>query len=50
MSKERDGTSPAPDAPAERPSPEGKGDSRKALLFSSGAIAFILALNFLLGY
>lgn len=50
MSKEREGTSPAPDAPPERPSPEGTGDGRKALIFFLGAIAFILALKFLLGY
>ncbi len=50
MSKERDGASPAPDAPAEGPSPEGKGEGRKALIFFFGAIAFILALKYLLGY
>jgi len=50
MSKERDGVSPTPNAPAEGPSPEAKGDGKKALIFFFGAIAFILALKFLLGY
>lgn len=50
MSKERDGASPAPDTPAEGRPPESKGDGKKALLFFFGAIAFILALKFLLGY
>ena len=50
MSKERDGVSPTPNAPAEGPSPESKGDGKKALIFFFGAIAFILALKFLLGY
>ncbi|MFN7989274.1 MAG: hypothetical protein U0529_17495 [Thermoanaerobaculia bacterium] len=50
MSKKPDGASPAPDTPAEGGPPESKGDGRKALLFFFGAIAFILALKFLLGY
>ena len=50
MSKERDGVSPTPNAPAEVPSPENKGDGKKALIFFLGAIAFILALKYLLGY
>jgi hypothetical protein len=50
MSKERDGVSPTPDAPAEGPAPEGKGDGKKALIFFFGAIAVILALKYLLGY
>ncbi len=47
MSKE-DGVSPTPNSPAEDPSP--KGDAKKALIFVVGAIAFILALKFILGY
>jgi hypothetical protein len=50
MSKEPEGVSTAPNAPAEGPSPENKGDGRKALIFFFGAIAFILALKYLLGY
>ena len=50
MSKERDGVSPTPDAPAEGPSPENKGDGKKALIFFLGAIAFILALKYILGF
>lgn len=50
MSKEPDGASRAPDAPPEGPPPEGTGDGKKALLFFFGAIVFILALKFLLGY
>ena len=50
MSKERNGVSPTPNAPAEGPSPEDKGNGKKALIFFLGAIAFIIALKLILGY
>lgn len=50
MSKERDGVSPTPNAPAEGPSAEDRRDRIKGLIFFFGAIGFILALKFILGY
>ena len=50
MIKDPDGVRPKPIAPAEGPSPEAKGDGRKAEVFFFGAIAFIIAPKFLPGY
>ena len=50
MSKERDGVRPTPNAPAEGLSPQDKRDRIKALIFVVGAIAFILALKFIMRF
>jgi hypothetical protein len=50
MIKDPGGVRPKPLAPAEGPSPEAKGDGRKALILLFGAITLIHALKFLLRY